>query len=130
MSDDRFELDPQEAEEREQDRIRRQYPNRPDADGPSRPKLLMVPRLVDNGDHEAWREAYAREKTGQAERNRQRADDMAAAVRELKQSRDPEGEQMLLRRIREGGHPDVNGLVQSIRGRLEGSGKAKGRREL
>lgn len=55
-------------------------------------------------------------------RNRKAVDATAVVIKQLKASRNPEEERVLLKQLDAMGHPDVNGLVLAIRNRLSAGG--------
>src|SRR5262245_38678826 len=61
----------------------------------------------------------------EGKKNRQRSDDTAAAIRDLKAARTTEQERAAMHRLRFLRHPDLEGLTASIAER-RGSSKAKG----
>lgn len=61
---------------------------------------------------------HYRQKLG--EHNAKRMGEMRDVIRRLKGSRNPEAERAAIKQLEAWGHPDVPGLVQSIRNRLDG----------
>lgn len=55
-----------------------------------------------------------------AEHNTKRVAEMREVIRRLKGSRNPEAERAAIKQLETWGHPDVPGLVQAIRNRLDG----------
>lgn len=66
-----------------------------------------------------------------ADRRRGQVERMAVVIRQLKSSNKPEEERLMIKQLEAWGHPDVTGLVQAIRLRLDGpKTKSKSRGEL
>lgn len=61
-----------------------------------------------------------------ADRRRGQVDRMAVVIKKLKASTKPEEEREMIKQLEAWHHPDVSGLVQAIRNRLDGT-KAKGK---
>lgn len=60
-----------------------------------------------------------------ADRRRWQVERMRPAIAQLKSSGKPEEERGLMKQLDAWGHPDVLGLVQAIRSRLDGGGASK-----
>ncbi len=65
-----------------------------------------------------------------ADRRRGQVDRMAPVIRQVKNSKNPEGETSAIVQLKAWHHPDVEGLVQAVRSRLDGKGGQKMRGEL
>lgn len=61
----------------------------------------------------------ARGQAMQGERNRKHTDALAALIVKLKASRDPANEREPLRRIAELGHPDIPGMLETIKAKRD-----------
>jgi hypothetical protein len=65
-----------------------------------------------------------------AGRRRGQVDRMALVIRQVKASKNPEGETAAIAQLKAWHHPDVEGLIQAVRARLDGKSGKKVRGEM